>query len=89
MESMNETTTIEPNKENRKQYTRFLVTTAYGWGFGTTLPEAKKNARKEIPVRYRKEIIFRASLVDTSTVCRGDGSVEYHSDFPPIQLGEV
>jgi hypothetical protein len=86
-----ETTTvqIEIQLKNRTMYTRFLVTTAYGWGFGDSIVEAKKKCRSEAPKYERSRLVYRAKLVTKETTCDGAGGINYYPEFPPIELGEV
>ncbi len=80
---------IEPRKDNRTVYNRFLVTNALGWGFGDTIAEAKKNALKDVRAAERKVLINRAALVAEETTCDSSGGISYHAKTPPVELGLV
>jgi hypothetical protein len=75
--------------EKRKHYTRFLVTSGFGWGFGKTIAEAKENCRKEAPKYQRSRLGMKAKIVTEDTTCDGAGVISYRAEFPPIELGEI
>lgn len=87
---MNETTVqLEVAREGRLRYTRFLVTSGYGWGFGETIKEAKIICKSQHPREPKKTIHYQAKLVTPETTCDSGGGISYFPEFPPIELGEV
>jgi hypothetical protein len=89
---MKETVEIEIQQEKRKMYTRFLVTTGYGWGFGDSIKEAKIVCKTQTPRSLpnpHKPIHYIAKLVTQETTCDGSGGISYFPEYPPIELGEV
>lgn len=91
---MKETVEIEVELQKRTRYTRFVVTSGYGWGISDSLVAAKKACKTQTPHNRateasKKPVIYRAKLVTQDTTLTGDGSISYFPEYPPIELGEV
>jgi hypothetical protein len=79
---------IEPQLDNRKEYTKFVVYTTMGWGTGKSIKEAKKNYQRANP-RNGRIFRYNAKLVTEETTLDSAGGINYFPTTPPIELGEV